>query len=319
MAESSMTSTHVPAAPVARRSAALRFLRHYLEMVLVMIAGMLVLGSALALPAAALGAGPSELSREAPAVVLLGMGFSMTAPMVWWMRRRGHSRAATREMAGAMIVPTLAVVALLALGVDDIGDLLGIQHVAMFPSMLAVMLLRRQEYSHAAHTAAAEASRESHHDSTAETNERQASSESGTGAYGRRVAALLARRWPTWIALAVVAVTVADGGPLPLDLFAWLTLVMPLAYLGFGAARKDLQPAAMLMLQLAALGFYVGLTAVALSVDDDLARYLLAFGWIAHAFWDGVFFHANRVVPRPWAEWCGVVDLCLGGAILFLG
>jgi hypothetical protein len=77
MAESSMISTRVTPARVSRRSAALRFLRHYLEMVLVMIAGMLVLGSALALPAAALGAGPSELSREAPAVLLLGMGFSM--------------------------------------------------------------------------------------------------------------------------------------------------------------------------------------------------------------------------------------------------
>jgi hypothetical protein len=63
-------------------------------MVLVMIAGMLVLGSALALPAAALGVGLSELSREEPAVLLLGMGLSMTALMVWWMRRRGHSRAA---------------------------------------------------------------------------------------------------------------------------------------------------------------------------------------------------------------------------------
>jgi hypothetical protein len=75
-----MTSTHAPPAPLSQRSAALRFLRHYLEMVLVMIAGMLVLGSALALPAAALGVGLSELSREAPAVLLLGMGLSMTAP-----------------------------------------------------------------------------------------------------------------------------------------------------------------------------------------------------------------------------------------------
>jgi hypothetical protein len=158
MTESSMTTT----SPIRDRSAARRFLRHYLEMVLVMIAGMLVLGSALALLAAALGAGPSELSRDAPAVLLLGMGFSMTAPMVWWMRRRGHSRAATREMAGAMIVPSLAVVALLAFGVADVADLLGIQHVAMFPSMLAVMLLRRQEYVHAADTAASEASKESH-------------------------------------------------------------------------------------------------------------------------------------------------------------
>jgi hypothetical protein len=148
LSESSMTSRGVTAARVSRRSAAFRFLLHYVEMVLVMIAGMLVLGSALALPAAAVGAGPSELSREAPAVVLLGMGFSMTAPMVWWMRRRGHSSEATRDMAGAMIVPTFAVVALLAVGVEDVGALLGIQHVAMFPSMLAVMLLRRQEYSH---------------------------------------------------------------------------------------------------------------------------------------------------------------------------
>ena len=156
-----MTSTHLPPGPVARRAAALRFLRHYLEMMLVMLAGMVVLGAPLALLAAALGAGPSELSREAPAVLLLGMGFSMTAPMVWWMRRRGHSGAATREMAGAMIVPTLAVVGLLTFGVDDIGDLLGIQHVAMFPSMFAVMLRRRHEYAHPAHAAASEASKES--------------------------------------------------------------------------------------------------------------------------------------------------------------
>lgn len=54
----------------------------------------------------------------------------------------------TIKMAGAMIVPSLAVVGLLAGGVDDVRDLLGIQHVAMLPSMLAVMLVRRWEYSH---------------------------------------------------------------------------------------------------------------------------------------------------------------------------
>ena len=131
-----------------RRSPTLRFLAHYGEMVLVMFAGMLVLGLPVILLAAALGAGPDELGREAPAVVLLGMGLSMTAPMVWWMLRRGHSSAATGEMAGAMIAPTLAAVALLATGGLDLDALLGIQHVAMFPAMLAAMLLRRREYSH---------------------------------------------------------------------------------------------------------------------------------------------------------------------------
>ena len=126
----------------------MRFLAHYVEMVIVMFAGMLVIGLPVVLFAAALGSGWTELQRDAPAAVLLGMGFSMTAPMVWWMRRRGHSPAATREMAGAMIVPTVGTVALLAKGAADFDALMGLQHVAMFPSMLAVMLLRRTEYSH---------------------------------------------------------------------------------------------------------------------------------------------------------------------------
>lgn len=131
-----------------------RFAAHYGEMVLVMIAGMVVLGGSLTLLAAALGAGPDVLERDAPAVVLLGMGFSMTAPMVWWMHVRGHSPAATREMAAAMIAPSLGAVALLGADVtDDLDALLGIQHVAMLPAMLGVMLLRRGEYLHAVHPA----------------------------------------------------------------------------------------------------------------------------------------------------------------------
>jgi hypothetical protein len=48
-----------------------------------------------------------------------------------------------------MIVPTLVALALLAAGtVDDGHALMGIQHALMFPAMLAVMLLRRDEYSH---------------------------------------------------------------------------------------------------------------------------------------------------------------------------
>jgi hypothetical protein len=141
-----------PSESRARRSPTLRFLWHYVEMVLVMVAGMLVLVPALSAVAGALGAGSSELERDAPALVVLGMGFSMTAPMVGWMWWRGHPRAATRDMAGAMIVPTLGVLGLLASGaIDDLGVLLLIQHVVMFPAMLAVMLLRREEYAHGTH------------------------------------------------------------------------------------------------------------------------------------------------------------------------
>ena len=80
------------------RSSKIVFAKHYVEMVLVMLAGMFVLGGALLLIAAGLGASWEELRADAPGLVLVGMGFSMTAPMVWWMHWRGHSWAANRAM-----------------------------------------------------------------------------------------------------------------------------------------------------------------------------------------------------------------------------
>lgn len=147
------TRFDAPASIRDRAGAALRrpfarFTLHYLEMIAVMFAGMGILGGALLLAAAGLGFGPSEIEDGAPAVFLAGMGFSMTAPMVWWMRFRGHTWPANRAMAASMIAPTLAVIALLAVGaLTDLSELLGIQHIAMFPAMLTAMLLHRGEYT----------------------------------------------------------------------------------------------------------------------------------------------------------------------------
>jgi flagellar biosynthetic protein FliP len=117
-------------------------------MVLVMFAGMFVLGGALLLVVAALGTGPEALQDDSPGVFLSGMGFSMTAPMVWWMKRRGHSWPATREMAIAMILPTAAALVFLATGaIEDLHALLMIEHIAMFPLMLLAMLPYRAEYT----------------------------------------------------------------------------------------------------------------------------------------------------------------------------
>ena len=128
------------------------FLRHYVEMVVVMFAGMGVL----ALPAGwALGAVDSswsELHTDAPALALALMAFTMTAPMVGWMRLRGHSGRANVEMALSMIVPALGVIGLLAVDlVDGVGTLMMLEHVAMLAGMFGVMLLRPEEYSHRHH------------------------------------------------------------------------------------------------------------------------------------------------------------------------
>jgi hypothetical protein len=119
------------------------FIRHYLEMVIAMLLGMAVLGipGFIALQAAG-------VDTEAAGVLLWGMALSMTVPMVAWMRHRGHGWLPCWEMAAAMIVPTIGALALLEAGaLGDAHAAMGVQHVVMFPAMLGVMLLRRDEYT----------------------------------------------------------------------------------------------------------------------------------------------------------------------------
>ena len=131
------------------------FIRHYIEMVVVMFAGMLVLGLPGEAALHAIGSGTSELRDSAPALVFLGMAFTMTAPMVAWMRFRGHRWQPTLEMAASMILPTLVAIALLAAGAAGFNTLMGLEHVAMLLGMLVAMLLRVDEYAGHHHQAPA--------------------------------------------------------------------------------------------------------------------------------------------------------------------
>ena len=123
----------------------IHFIRHYVEMVVAMFAGMLVLGGAAVV---LLGLDTGSLYDDAPAVGLTGMALTMTIPMVAWMRYRGHGWPASWEMTASMFVPTLVAIALLWSGALESGHTaMGIQHVIMFPAMLAVMFLRLDEYT----------------------------------------------------------------------------------------------------------------------------------------------------------------------------
>jgi hypothetical protein len=124
-----------------------RFARHYLEMVIAMSAGMLVIGVPAAGALELAGSSLSELKETAPAVYLLAMGVAMTVPMVAWMRYRDHGWRPTSEMGASMMAPTIAGIVLLEAGVTDFDAAMMIEHVVMFPAMLAVMLARWDEYS----------------------------------------------------------------------------------------------------------------------------------------------------------------------------
>jgi hypothetical protein len=134
-------------------SPAMHFARHYTEMVVAMFLGMVALGMPLAALLTSIGVDVSSWRTDGKELMLLGMAFSMSVPMAAWMRYRGHGWAPVWEMTASMFVPSFAAIGLLwASTVQDADALLLIQHIGMLPSMLAVMLLRLDEYTgHGAH------------------------------------------------------------------------------------------------------------------------------------------------------------------------
>ena len=128
------------------------FARHYVEMVIAMFAGMVVLGLPAGWGLSALGTSWGDLHTDAPAAMFGLMAITMIVPMVAWMRFRGHGWRANGEMSLSMVLPTLGAIALLSADVvEDVGALLAAEHVAMLLAMLVAMLLRASEYTGHAH------------------------------------------------------------------------------------------------------------------------------------------------------------------------
>jgi hypothetical protein len=132
-------------------------------------------------------------------------------------------------------------------------------------------------------------------------------------------AAALDRRRSAWVvllaALAVVVVTdLLDSKVDPSVVF----LVAALVFVVLGLARGQLQRPGGLTLQAAGMLAFGATALVALYVSPDLGSYLVAFALLGHAAWDAVHFRLDRVVPRSYAEFCGVLDLLLGVTILLM-
>jgi hypothetical protein len=118
--------------------------RHYVEMVLAMTAGMLVLGTVRDL------LGLTVPFAERPALSYLLMATDMAIGMAAWMRFRGHGWAGTLEMCAAMYVPAV-LVPLVWVDVMDEMTFMVAAHTLMLLAMLAVLLRRSREFAHGTH------------------------------------------------------------------------------------------------------------------------------------------------------------------------
>jgi flagellar biosynthetic protein FliP len=131
----------------ASLAGARRFFRHFGEMFLAMMVGMMVFGGVDSGILSAAGTSVRNLKDSAPEAFALVMALNMTIGMTLWMRYRSHSWAMCGEMAGAMFLPALAALVLFWCSVIHTRAVGGVEMAAMIPAMLAVMLFRRSEYS----------------------------------------------------------------------------------------------------------------------------------------------------------------------------
>jgi hypothetical protein len=122
-----------------------RFLRHFLEMVVAMAVGMVVLHPVWMLVLDAVGANALMHNPYSGALI---MATNMTVAMSAWMKVRGHRWQPIVEMGAAMYLPFLVLFVPLALELIDKGALMLWGHLLMLPAMAAAMLLRPAEYAH---------------------------------------------------------------------------------------------------------------------------------------------------------------------------
>ncbi len=254
--------------------------RHLLEMVLAMVAGMLLLGPARAALGGALGLAPAS-----PGVGALLMATDMSVGLAVWMWYRGHSGAAIGEMVLAMYAPVLLLLVPYRAGLLDADTLLVGGHLLMVPAMAAAVLRRRSEY--AGHPAARPAPR-------------------------HPLARVLVHRWPAGLALLMTV----DSWTSPVPLAAYTLLVLPAGYLVIGSVRRQWGVPGNLRLQLAGLAGWSALALLAAILGGPAGQWLVAVGWLAHSGWDLFHHRTRRVVPRGYAQWCGVLDAVLGITIM---
>ena len=159
-----MTTSSVTPPPVRRITdgrgesvaGARHFFRHFGEMFLAMLVGMWV-GAALdAAVFAFAGTSIPDVKDSAPEVWGLLMALNMTVGMTLWMRHRRHTWSMCAEMAGAMFAPAVLAIVLFWCSVIHGTSIGPVTMAAMLPAMIAVMLLRRTEYSQPVHSRARE-------------------------------------------------------------------------------------------------------------------------------------------------------------------
>jgi uncharacterized membrane protein HdeD (DUF308 family) len=136
------------------------------------------------------------------------------------------------------------------------------------------------------------------------------------------VVAKLQRRRATWPTLIVGTLVIAVLRIVDVIAPSIVFVAVALIVLVWGAIDGQLHRpgGSTTMFRAQALGMigFGGLALVALAVDTEAGRYLVAAGWLLHGIWDLVHLRLDKVVTRSYAEACGVLDILVALTLVFL-
>jgi hypothetical protein len=129
------------------------------------------------------------------------------------------------------------------------------------------------------------------------------------------------RPWTAWLAFVVLSVVVTVlqvlrlTDVLDVDPGIGMTVVLvPLWW--WAVARRRFTDVGTFSVQTAGMVGFGAITLLCAAVQPRLGAALAGVGFLAHGLWDVYHFKANKVVNRPWSEFCAVIDFATGAALI---
>ncbi|WP_173159492.1 hypothetical protein [Phytohabitans suffuscus] len=135
------------------------------------------------------------------------------------------------------------------------------------------------------------------------------------------LAYVLGRPWTAWLAFPVMSTVMSVLQVLHrldvtwADPFVGIVVVVVLLWLA-AIARRRFTDVDTFSLQTAGMVVFAVITLVCAAVTPRLGVAVAGVGFLAHGLWDAYHFKVGKVVHRSWSEFCAVIDVPTGIALL---
>jgi hypothetical protein len=131
----------------------------------------------------------------------------------------------------------------------------------------------------------------------------------------------LGRRWTAWVAFAVLSTVMGvlngldNAGVLPFEPAVGISLAVVLVWV-WTVVRRRYADGGTFSVQTAGMVVFGGATLLCLALAPRWGELVAGLGFVAHGAWDAYHYRHNKVVSRSYAEFCGVIDLTVGPALI---